>query len=109
MGERVTPEQLVEAALAAGPKRWSAPITSRSSPRVGGGGIQGGQAAGLVTGFVSNGNATPEVLEYLRPWLDLYKVDLKSFDDRRYRELGGRLEPILDSLRRIHELGFWLE
>jgi pyruvate formate lyase activating enzyme len=36
-------------------------------------------------------------------------VDLKSFDDRRYRELGGRLEPILDSLRRIHALGFWLE
>ena len=67
------------------------------------------KAAGLVTGFVSNGNATPEVLEYIRPWVDLYKVDLKSFDDRRYRELGGRLEPILDSIRRIHKLGFWLE
>ena len=25
----------------------------------------------------------------------LYKVDLKSFDDRHYRQLGGRLEPIL--------------
>ena len=43
------------------------------------------KAAGLVTGFVSNGNGTPEVLEYLRPWVDLYKVDLKSFDDRHYR------------------------
>jgi pyruvate formate lyase activating enzyme len=67
------------------------------------------KAAGLVTGFVSNGNATPEVLEYLRPWVDLYKVDLKSFDNRRYRELGGRIGPILDSIRRIHEMGFWLE
>jgi len=67
------------------------------------------RAAGLTTGFVSNGNATPEVLEYLRPWVDLYKVDLKSFDDRRYHELGGRLGPILDSLRRIHAMGFWLE
>jgi pyruvate formate lyase activating enzyme len=65
--------------------------------------------AGLVTGFVSNGNATPEVLEYIRPWVDLYKVDLKSFDDRRYHELGGRIGPILDSIRRIHEMGFWLE
>jgi pyruvate formate lyase activating enzyme len=65
--------------------------------------------AGLTTGYVSNGNATPRVLEYLRPWVDLYKVDLKSFDDRRYRELGGRLAPILDSIRRIHEMGFWLE
>lgn len=67
------------------------------------------KAAGFVTGFVSNGNATPEVLDYLRPWLDLYKVDLKSFDDRRYHELGGRLQPILDSIRLIHEMGFWLE
>jgi pyruvate formate lyase activating enzyme len=67
------------------------------------------KAAGLITGFVSNGNATPEVLEYIRPWVDLYKVDLKSFDDRRYRELGGRIGPILESLHRIHEMGFWLE
>ncbi len=67
------------------------------------------RAAGLATGYVSNGNATPEVLEYLRPWVDLYKVDLKSFDDRRYHELGGRLQPILDSIERIHVMGFWLE
>ncbi|MGB7761431.1 MAG: AmmeMemoRadiSam system radical SAM enzyme [Bryobacteraceae bacterium] len=65
--------------------------------------------AGLTTGYVSNGNATPQVLDYLRPWVDLYKVDLKSFDDRRYRELGGRLGPILDSIARIHRMGFWLE
>jgi pyruvate formate lyase activating enzyme len=65
--------------------------------------------AGLITGYVSNGNATPQVLEYLRPWVDLYKVDLKSFDDRRYHELGGRLQPILDSIARIHSMGFWLE
>jgi len=67
------------------------------------------KAAGLTTGFVSNGNGTPEVLEYLRPWVDLYKVDLKSFDDRRYRQLGGRLEPILDTIRRLHAMGIWLE
>ena len=65
--------------------------------------------AGLTTGYVSNGNATPQVLEYLRPWVDLYKVDLQSFDDRRYHELGGRLAPILDSIARIHSMGFWLE
>jgi pyruvate formate lyase activating enzyme len=67
------------------------------------------KAAGLVTGFVSNGNGTPQVLEYLRPWLDLYKVDLKSFDDRHYRQLGGRLQPILDTIRRLHEMGLWVE
>jgi pyruvate formate lyase activating enzyme len=67
------------------------------------------KAAGLLTGFVSNGNGTPQVLEFLRPWLDLYKVDLKSFDDRHYHELGGRIGPILESIRRIHQMGLWLE
>ncbi len=67
------------------------------------------KAAGLITGFVSNGNGTPQVLEYLRPWLDLYKVDLKSFDERHYHELGGRLQPILDTIRRLHQMGLWLE
>ena len=67
------------------------------------------KAAGLVTGYVSNGNGTPQVLEYLRPWVDLYKVDLKSFDDRHYHELGGRLAPILDTIRRLQAMGFWVE
>jgi pyruvate formate lyase activating enzyme len=67
------------------------------------------RSAGLMTGFVSNGNATPRALDYLRPWLDMCKVDLKSFDDSRYRKLGGRLEPILNSIRRIHASGVWLE
>jgi len=67
------------------------------------------RAAGLLTGFVSNGNGTPQVLEYLRPWVDLYKVDLKSFDDRHYRQLGGRLQPILETIQRLYSLGFWLE
>jgi len=67
------------------------------------------KAAGLITGFVSNGNGTPQVLEYLRPWVDLYKVDLKSFDDRHYHELGGRIGPILETIRRLYEMGLWLE
>ena len=62
-----------------------------------------------MTGFVSNGNGTPGVLEYLRPWIDVYKVDLKSFDDRHYRELGGRLQPILDTIRQLHDMDVWLE
>jgi pyruvate formate lyase activating enzyme len=67
------------------------------------------RAAGLMTGFVSNGNGTARVLDYIRPHLDLYKVDLKSFDDRHYRQLGGRLDPILFTIRRLHEMGVWLE
>ena len=67
------------------------------------------KAEGLTTGFVSNGNGTPEVIEYLKPWVDLYKVDLKSFDDLQYRKLGGRLAPILDTIRRLHDMEFWVE
>jgi pyruvate formate lyase activating enzyme len=67
------------------------------------------RAAGLLTGFVSNGNGTPEVIDYLAPLVDLFKVDLKGFDDRRYRQLGGRLQPILDTIVRLHGLGIWVE
>ncbi|MBA2302570.1 MAG: AmmeMemoRadiSam system radical SAM enzyme [Acidobacteria bacterium] len=65
--------------------------------------------AGLMTGFVSNGNGTPRVLKYIRPHIDLYKVDLKSFDDRHYRQLGGRLQPILDTIGALHAMGVWVE
>jgi pyruvate formate lyase activating enzyme len=67
------------------------------------------KAAGLKTAFVSNGNGTPQVLEYIRPWIDFYKVDLKSFDDRHYRQLGGRIGPILETIQRLHDMGVWLE
>ncbi|MEP6593719.1 MAG: AmmeMemoRadiSam system radical SAM enzyme [Acidobacteriota bacterium] len=67
------------------------------------------RAAGLMTAYVSNGNGTPRVLDYIRPFVDLYKVDLKSFDDRHYRQLGGRLEPILETIRALHRMGVWLE
>jgi len=65
--------------------------------------------AGIVCGFVSNGNATPEVLRYLRPMMDLYKVDLKCFDDRNYRQLGCPLKNVLDTIQRLKEMDFWVE
>jgi pyruvate formate lyase activating enzyme len=65
--------------------------------------------AGFVCGYVSNGNATPEVLDYIRPLVDLYKIDLKGFDDRNYRKLGGVLSNVLDTIKMVHERGFWLE
>ena len=107
---QASPERLVRDALAQGGKilvsTYNEPlITSEWAVAV----FKEAKAAGLITGFVSNGNATPQVLDYIRPWLDLYKVDLKSFDDRHYHELGGRIGPILDSIRRIHQMGLWIE
>jgi pyruvate formate lyase activating enzyme len=65
--------------------------------------------AGLITSFVSNGNATPEVLDYLAPWLDLYKVDLKGFTQPGYAKLGGVLQNVLDTISALHQRGIWLE
>lgn len=64
---------------------------------------------GLLTAYVSNGHATPEALQALAPFLDAYKVDLKSMQDKNYRRLGGRLQPVLDTIRLAHDLGLWVE
>jgi pyruvate formate lyase activating enzyme len=107
---QVTPSQLVETAV-----RYRAEImvstynepliTSEWAVAI----FKEAKAAGLMTAFVSNGNGTPEVLAYIRPWIDLYKVDLKSFDDKHYRKLGGRLQPILDTIQALHDSGIWIE
>ncbi|HEY0078167.1 MAG TPA: radical SAM protein [Pyrinomonadaceae bacterium] len=65
--------------------------------------------AGFKTAFISNGNATPQVLDYIRPWTDCYKIDLKSMSDRNYRQLGGVVDNILDTVRMVKERGFWTE
>jgi pyruvate formate lyase activating enzyme len=67
------------------------------------------KARGLTTAFISNGNATAEALAYLRPWVDLYKVDLKGFNDKQYRKLGGLLETVKDTIRRLVAMEFWTE
>ena len=105
-----SPEQLVRQAKRQGAKvlvsTYNEPlITSEWAVVI----FKEAKAAGLDTAFVSNGNGTPQVLEYLRPWIDYYKVDLKSFDDRHYRTLGGRLEPILRTIRQLHAMGIWVE
>ncbi len=64
---------------------------------------------GLVTSYVSNGNGTAEVLDYIRPWVDLYKVDLKGYNDKHYRQLGGILQNVLDSVKMLKERNFWVE
>ncbi|MBN2310138.1 MAG: AmmeMemoRadiSam system radical SAM enzyme [Candidatus Hydrogenedentes bacterium] len=64
---------------------------------------------GILCGFVSNGNASPEVLEFIRPHVQLYKVDLKTFDEAKYRHLGCSLKNVLDTIERLRAMGFWIE
>lgn len=106
----MTPRELVELALGHGARvvtsTYNEPlITSEWAVAV----FREARAAGLVCSYVSNGNGTPEVLEYLRPWVSLYKVDLKSFRDKHYRELGGTLERVLATIQALYAMGIWLE
>ncbi|MBT7163219.1 MAG: AmmeMemoRadiSam system radical SAM enzyme [Victivallales bacterium] len=67
------------------------------------------RAEGLKTCYVSNGFASPEALSLLCPFLDAINVDLKCFSDDGYRQLGGRLQPVLDTIRHLVEHGVWVE
>ena len=104
------PEQLVEVAVQHGApvvaSTYNEPlITSEWAMAV----FKAARAKGLRCAYISNGNATPQVLDYLRPAVDCYKVDLKTFNPRNYRQLGGVLENITDSIRQLKERGFWVE
>jgi pyruvate formate lyase activating enzyme len=65
--------------------------------------------AGFRCVYISNGNATPEVLDYLLPYLIGYKIDLKSMQDRNYRQLGTTLNNVLDGIKLVHQRGIWTE
>lgn len=65
---------------------------------------------GLANVFVTNGYMTEEMLEAFDPYLDAANVDLKAFRDETYREyVGARLQPVLDSLKAMKQLGIWVE
>lgn len=67
-------------------------------------------AEGLNNLYVTNGYMTEEMLETFQPYLDAANVDLKAFRDSTYRKyVGARLQPVLDTLKRMKSLGIWLE
>ena len=65
---------------------------------------------GIKNVFVTNGFMTTEAIETIRPYLIAANVDLKSFRDDFYKkQCGARLEPVLESLRKMKEMGIWVE
>ncbi|MCE7957116.1 MAG: AmmeMemoRadiSam system radical SAM enzyme [Acidobacteria bacterium ACB2] len=107
---RTTPEELVRLALEAGAtmvtSTYNEPlVTTEWAVEV----FRAARASGLMTSYVSNGNGTPEVIDYLRPFVDAVKVDLKGMRDEGYRLLGGRLAPVLDTIRGLVARGVWVE
>jgi len=73
-------------------------------------GVLGGKrAAGPVTNFytvwVTNGYATPEAIDIIAPYLDVYRVDLKSFDDRFYQKLINipKAKPVFETTKYVRQ------
>ncbi len=65
---------------------------------------------GLANLYVSNGYMSAEMIALLHPWLDAANIDLKAFRDQTYRTYtGGRLQPVLDNLKRLADHNVWLE
>jgi len=111
VGRRRTPEEVVEATLRSGSKSIAYTYTeptvyfefAHDTAVI-------AKSKGIRNVFVTNGYMTPEMLRMAAPWLDAANVDLKAFRDDFYRsQCGARLEPVLENLRLMKELGIWVE
>jgi pyruvate formate lyase activating enzyme len=117
-GRQAAPEEVVRAAQRAGSRSIAYTYTEPTiffeySYDI----AQLANAAGIRSVYVTNGYMTPEMLELFQgtagghgPWLDAANVDLKAFRDETYKKVcGARLQPVLDALKKMKELGVWVE
>ena len=111
IGRPMSPEEVVSAALRAQCRSIAYTYTeptvffeyARDCARL-------ATVAGLKNVFVTNGYMTEQALADIDGDLHAANVDLKAFTDDFYRKLvGARLKPVLDSIRRMWEMGIWLE
>jgi pyruvate formate lyase activating enzyme len=66
--------------------------------------------AGIKNIIKSNGYINTEPLKKLCNVIDGANIDLKAFSDSTYLKLtGGKLQPVLDSLKTYRDMGVWLE
>ncbi len=110
-GERLTPSQIVESAVASGSKTiaytYTEPTvfyelayeTAKLAAR-----------KGLKNIFITNGYITREALTAIKPYLHAANIDLKGFTERFYKKTcGANLKPVLDSIKSYKEAGIWIE
>jgi pyruvate formate lyase activating enzyme len=107
---RCTPDDLVNLAIQNGApvmaSSYNEPlITSEWAVDV----FKAARARGLKCVYISNGNGTPQVLDFIRPYVEAYKVDLKTFSDANYRKLGGVLDNVTATIKNLKERNFWVE
>jgi len=64
---------------------------------------------GIKNVFVSNGYTGPEATRLIAPYLDGNNIDLKGDDNFYKRIVGAKLQPVLDTIKLMKELGVWVE
>lgn len=111
VGDRVTPEQVVEAAEKTGCRSISYTYTEPTvffefaleTARL-------ANARGLRNVFVTNGYMTAEALDMIAPVLDAANVDLKAFTRAYYKDVcGAKLEHVQETLRHMRARGVFVE
>jgi pyruvate formate lyase activating enzyme len=111
IGRDATPDELVEKTLTSGSKTIAYTYTEPTVYfELAYDTAKRAKEKGIKNVFVTNGFMTGEAIEKISPYLDAANVDLKSFDDGFYKKYcGGRLQPVLDSLKKMKDLGIWIE
>lgn len=65
---------------------------------------------GLKNVYISNGFETTATFDLLTGNIDAMNIDLKAFTEKFYKTLcKGRLQPVLENIRRAFEMGIWVE
>jgi len=109
-GQYVSPEAIVEATLRYGCKSISYTYTEPTifmeyaydCAKL-------AHEKGIKNVFVSNGYTGPEATTTIAPYLDGNNIDLKG-DSEHYKKIcGARLEPVLETIKLMKELGVWVE
>jgi pyruvate formate lyase activating enzyme len=60
--------------------------------------------------WVTNGFLSGEVFDMVSPYLDAANIDIKGFTEEFYQKnCGGRLEPVLETCKRLKRAGIWIE
>ncbi len=109
-GENVTPEQVVDAAERAGCRSISYTYTEPTifyefaydCARL-------AHERGIKNVFVSNGYTSLEAAKLMAPFLDANNIDLKGDDEFYKKVCGARLQPVLDTIKLMKDLGVWVE
>jgi pyruvate formate lyase activating enzyme len=110
-GEKVTPQEIVELAIATGCRSIAYTYTEPTTfYELAYDTALLARERGLKNVLVTNGFISEAPLREFARVLDAANVDLKFFSEESYRKVSrARLEPVLNAIRLYRELGVWVE